>query len=302
MLKGIHFLLTYTCNYECDHCFLYCGPKSSGTFQIEQIKRILDEATKIESMEWIYFEGGEPFLYYPILIKGIRMAKERGFKTGIVTNNYCATSVEDAKIWLEPFINLQIDDFSISNDQFHFELMDDNFALNVQKAAKSLGIQVSEIAIDEPTIENHDDRVKQKGKPVIKGGAMLKGRAADLLTENLPKISWKEFTNCPYEDLRNPKRIHIDPFGNIHVCQGISIGNVFKLSLFEIMENYDPFSNKILNALIEGGPAKLADVSKLELEEVYVDECHLCYEARKQLIERFPDILTPKQVYGIFKN
>jgi len=26
MIKEVHFLLTYTCNFECDHCFLYCGP------------------------------------------------------------------------------------------------------------------------------------------------------------------------------------------------------------------------------------------------------------------------------------
>ena len=30
MLTGIHFILTYTCNFECDHCFLYCSPKSKG--------------------------------------------------------------------------------------------------------------------------------------------------------------------------------------------------------------------------------------------------------------------------------
>ena len=30
MLTGVHFLLTYACNYECDHCFLYCGPLSRG--------------------------------------------------------------------------------------------------------------------------------------------------------------------------------------------------------------------------------------------------------------------------------
>ena len=69
MLNGIHFILTYACNYTCDHCFLYCGPNSQGTFTLTQIKQILDEAVKIGSIEWIYFEGGEPFLYYPIMIE-----------------------------------------------------------------------------------------------------------------------------------------------------------------------------------------------------------------------------------------
>ena len=67
MLNGIHFLLTYTCLFECDHCFLYSGPGAKGTFTLDQINRVLDEAEKIGSVESIFFEGGEPFLYYPLL-------------------------------------------------------------------------------------------------------------------------------------------------------------------------------------------------------------------------------------------
>jgi molybdenum cofactor biosynthesis enzyme MoaA len=60
MLNGIHFLLTYRCNFECDHCFLYCSPQSRATFAIAQVNRVLDEARKISTVEWRYFGGG-PF-------------------------------------------------------------------------------------------------------------------------------------------------------------------------------------------------------------------------------------------------
>ena len=62
MLTGVHFLLTYTCNFECDHCFLYCNPYSGGTFTIKQISQIINESTKIGTVEWIYYEGGEPMV------------------------------------------------------------------------------------------------------------------------------------------------------------------------------------------------------------------------------------------------
>lgn len=93
MLEQIHFLLTYTCNYECDHCFLYCSPNTEGTFTLDQIQKVLNDAKKIKTVEWIYFEGGEPFLYYPLMFKGLQIAKALGFKTGVVTNNYWATTV-----------------------------------------------------------------------------------------------------------------------------------------------------------------------------------------------------------------
>ena len=46
MLTGIHFLLSYKCNLECDHCFVYSGPRAEGTFSLSQIRKVLEEAVK----------------------------------------------------------------------------------------------------------------------------------------------------------------------------------------------------------------------------------------------------------------
>ena len=34
-------------------------------------------------------------------------------------------------------------------------------------------------------------------------------------------------------------------------------------------------------------------------EDEYVDECHFCYTLRLALIDRFPQFLAPRQVYGL---
>ena len=36
------------------------------------------------------------------------------------------------------------------------------------------------------------------------------------------------------------KRVHVDPFGNVHLCQGLLMRNVFKTPLVELVKNYDP--------------------------------------------------------------
>jgi len=69
MLTSIHILLTYKCNLECDHCFLFSGPRSEGTFTLPQIRHVVNEATAIGTVDWIYFEGGEPFLFYPSMLR-----------------------------------------------------------------------------------------------------------------------------------------------------------------------------------------------------------------------------------------
>ena len=36
-LSGLHLLLTYKCNYECDHCFVWGGPSQKGTMAVDII-------------------------------------------------------------------------------------------------------------------------------------------------------------------------------------------------------------------------------------------------------------------------
>jgi MoaA/NifB/PqqE/SkfB family radical SAM enzyme len=299
LLKGIHFLLTYACNYTCDHCFLYCSPNSKGTFTLAQIKKVLDEAKNIGTVEWIFFEGGEPFLYYPIMVEGLRLSKKMGFKTGLVTNSYWATSVEDAEFWLKPISEIGISDFSISNDLFHYEDEELNLSKRAEKAANNLKLPLCSIGIDEPTIEMGIEKDHEKSEPVIKGGAMFRGRAVETLIEGLPRRSWEEMKKCPYEDLEELGRIHMDPFGNAQICQGLSIGNFWEIPLSELIKNYDVNNHPICGPLIRGGPAQLVREYEVEHEDEYVDECHLCYLTRLHLLDKFPQFLGPKQVYGL---
>jgi MoaA/NifB/PqqE/SkfB family radical SAM enzyme len=299
MLTGVHFLLTYVCNYTCDHCFLYCGPNSRGTFTLTQIKHELEEAVKIGTVEWIFIEGGEPFLYYPIMIESLKLAKKLGFKIGLVSNSYWATSIEDAEIWLKPISEIGISDFSISNDSFHYEDESLNLSKRAEQAVKKLSFPSFSISIDEPTVEVGIDKDHEKGKPVIKGGAMFRGRAVETLTEGLPKRFWEDLNSCPYEDLEGLGRVHLDPFGNTQICQGLSIGNFLKVPLSELIENYNAKNHPICGPLIKGGPAQLVRDYDVEHEEEYVDECHLCYLTRLKLLDTFPQFLGPKQVYGL---
>jgi hypothetical protein len=104
---------------------------------------------------------------------------------------------------------------------------------------------------------------------------------------------------CPYEDLEGLGRVHVDSYGNTQICQGLSIGNFWKTSLSEIIKKYDPLSHPIIGPLIQGGPAELVKKYGIKHESTYVDECHLCFLARKAIINKFPQYLGPNQVYGL---
>lgn len=297
-LSGLHLLLTYQCTIECDHCFVWGSPEQSGTMTLQSLRHILQQGEELRTIEWIYFEGGEPFLYYPLLLRGVQEAARRGFQVGLVSNGYWATNTEDALEWLRPFAGL-IQDLLVSSDLYHgSETLDQN-ANSAREAAEQLNIPVDLITIAQPEATNAAPAIGQL--PAGESTVMYRGRAAEKLVAGAAKLAWQQFAECPYEDLRDPERVHVDPVGNVHICQGISLGNMLDTPLHEICGRYDPDRHPITGPLLEGGPVELVRRYGVHHAESYADACHLCYEARCALRSRFPETLTPDQMYGRFE-
>lgn len=289
IISGLHLLLTYQCNFECDHCFVWGGPRQSGTMTLAGVREILRQAETLGTIQSIYFEGGEPFLYYPILRHAVEEAVKLGFETGIVTNAYWATEVEDALAWLRPLAGL-IQDLSVSSDLYHWDELLSRHVCNAQAAAEQLDISTGSISVAQPDEED------------ALASLMVRGRAVEKLAPHVSHSPWTTFTECPYEDLRDPGRVHVDPLGHVHLCQGLTLGNLFRTPLAEICATYNPDAHPIVTPLLRGGPAELARHYHLAPEETYADACHLCYQTRQALRPRFPDILTPDQMYGVVED
>ena len=294
-LSGLHILLTYQCTWECDHCFVWGSPWQKGTLTLEQIENILHQA-KDAGVTSIYFEGGEPFLYYAILKQAVHKASDMGFSVGIVSNAYWANSVHDATEWLRPFVGW-VSDLSVSSDLFHCESCLGERPQNAIVAAKWLGIPTDILSVAEPGVEAKESH----GQLEDESGIMYRGRAAEKLVSRAPSHSWERFDSCPHEDLVEPGRVHLDPLGNIHICQGISIGNMFEKPLKQICEEYDFDPPPICGLIHSGGPAALVNEYNFPHASSYADACHLCYEARTTLRPRFPELLAPDQMYGVME-
>jgi hypothetical protein len=295
-LTGLHLLLTYQCNYECDHCFVWGAPSQEGVVTLAQVREIMRQAQALGTVTSIYLEGGEPFLYYPLMVRAAQEAAELGFQVGVVTNNYWATTVEDAVEWLRPLAGL-VQDLSVSTDLFHADEMVSQQSRNALAAAELLGIPVDTLVCGVP--EGAPGYPTQAaGEPVESGSIMFKGRAAVKLVEGVARRPWREFTECPYERLDDPGRVHVDHLGHLHVCQGLTMGSMFERPLAELVAAYDPHAHPVVGPLLAGGPAALVERYDLPHEAAYVDTCHLCYTAREMLRERFPEVLGPGQMYG----
>jgi hypothetical protein len=294
-IDGLHVLLTYQCTLECDHCFVWGSPRQTVTMGLPELERVLDQAVELDSVEWVFFEGGEPLLFYASLLEAVRLAKKRGFRIGLVTNAYWATSGADALAVLRP-LREDVERLEISADLYHGSEVLTAHVRTARAAAEELGFDVRLITIAPP--EASEARRVAGLLPAGETAVMFRGRAARELAGRVAPRPWTELDACPGEDLRDPGRVHVDPLGFVHICQGITLGNLLRRPLADVLARYDPDAHPITGPLLAGGPAELARRYGVPPRDGYADACHLCDETRRALRHRFPEELGPDPIYG----
>lgn len=262
---------------------------------LPRVEDIIRQVHEIPSVKRVYFEGGEPFLFYPVLCRGIELARTLSLEAGVVTNAYFATDDRAADLWLRPLAELGVSDLSLSTDVYHGSGEEKEMVRRAKRAAESLGMSVGVIEIED--VQRHSCSTP---KDESKGQLCFRGRAAAVLAGKAKKRSWRTFDVCP-EKPPEIKRVHVDPYGNVLFCQGISVGNAWKKPLKRIMSDLDPQKHPIIGPLIRGGPAGLAREFNVRPKRAYADACHMCYQVRCALRNKraVKGVLVPDQLYGV---
>ena len=267
-----------------------------------QVDQILREAQKINSVEWIFLNGGEPFMRFPQMLNCIKKIVQLGFNTGIVTNGFFARTEDCALRFLRPLQQLGVSEVRISNDSYHYKSTGTTPAQNALKVSRDLGLPVSQIRVSSEFSEDHTPVEPIETLPSINRPLRYQGRASESLTQGLTLSSWRTFSHCPLNEIDEPNSIYIDPYGNVQICPGINIGNTGETPLAELITAYSAADHPFYGSIAQGGPALLSEAYGFVHGVGYVDACHMCYTIRQQLRERFPDYLAPRQVYGLEKS
>ncbi|WP_041570798.1 radical SAM protein [Candidatus Desulforudis audaxviator] len=87
---SLAFLLTYNCNFLCDHCSVSVGPDRREVLAADDMWQVIEQAYILPSIRVAVFTGGEPTLHPDLLQEGIKLAREKGLITRLVTNAWWA--------------------------------------------------------------------------------------------------------------------------------------------------------------------------------------------------------------------
>lgn len=278
-LTSVHFLISYGCSAECDHCFIWGTPRRDSGMTVEHVDQFLGEIVPLGTVTSVCAEGGESFTRYPVLLHLMRRGTELGLGVSALTNAYWVTSREEAERRIAELMAAGISSLGISTDQWHRR------HIPVERAEILLDV-CAKAGLAASRMETAPD------------GVMFRGRAAELLAPGRPKKPAEELTRCPHEQLAAPSRVHLDCYGKLHLCQGLAVGEG---NPGRAVRDYDPGNHPVIRLLLNGGPYALARHAAehgFEIEPGYADACHLCYRARQFLRALYPDVLGPDEMYG----
>lgn len=281
--KGLCLIITDKCNASCDICCFCCSPKNSNVMTEELMIKAIDEAADIGSFQQIGFSGGEPFLYFDLLKKGITYAKEKGFATSVATNGFWGSW--DDKTLNERFSSLPLDQISLSYDAYHAQYISGETFSRALSVCKSINISYS-VGIGETKEKKANDffRDLDDQKYLMNYYIypfMRAGRALELPED----IFYMYDDSCPLV-CREDGLVSVRYDGAVFPCcvqsvfnTSLCIGNINSSTLGEILSDSktkEIFRTLKTPELFTKLGEKAAELYDFMIPEKCVDKCEIC--------------------------
>lgn len=320
-------ILSYKCTGECKHCMYACSSQWKADWMSEEnMKKILTcLAGKIKASPQgsesininygLHFTGGEPFLNFDLLLRGVQIAENLKIpSTFVETNCFWCIHDETTNGKLMKLKDAGLKGILISVNPFITETVPFE---RTQKAIQAGREVFGRNAIVYQEFFYHDFmRLGIKGtcsfEEYLQGTRnslnyielLPMGRAVYKLENLFRKYSARKFfgESCANE-LTRPWHVHIDNYFNYMTgyCGGISLGDARSLDV--IFQGIDLREYPIIETLV-------SDLKKLydfgikefgyqERREGYISKCHLCMDIRRhiaQQTDRFKE-LNPREFY-----
>ncbi len=307
--RDIGLILSYRCHSACKHCLYNCGPGwEKEPISLATLREALEAVTLWPRTPQVHFTGGEPFLHYPLLLEGVRLARELGIPRYLETSASWCIDYDEAVDRFEELLDAGLQAILISCSPFHAESIPPARTLRALRAALEVFGEdrvtlylpeylelIQLFDVDRPTpISQYVERLGQEAahRVLWQGyGIISGGRTGYELGHLVPRYLAHSFAeeDCRL-DLLFAHHSHFDLYGNFisGFCGGLTVGDWHSLPqlLADFSEGRYP---PLIEILVESGPYGLCQLADerygyRHLPEGYAGKCHLCVDVRRHLL------------------
>lgn len=319
-LAGV--MLSYRCTIACRHCLFACKPGNpDAVMSVADAVTCIEEFSKLDRI--VHLSGGEPFMFYDVLLSATKASSKRGFPPHMVqTNCSWCNSDEIVAERFKALRDLGMLGMYFSSDPYHQEFVP---AENVRRAIRiattifgpdnivGSGSAVPENADELENMTRDEEKLRER---VRSAPPRMVGRAFFALSRYLDERPVSQLVqdriwgphwgpdNCAVDfDPATMMEVHGDPYGNLQTNCGIILGNIRDNDIAEVMTKDYIARHPIAGILAtEGadGPFKLLEIAEekgYRRREKYAQKCSLCFEVRSFLRPYYPQFFGPQEIY-----
>lgn len=323
--------MTYLCNLVCRHCSVCCGPKAEvmtdflsqigyepeedepavPTLEEDRILNFIEQASDYASLRALAFTGGEPTLFYATLLKAVRLGKNKGLWTGMVTNASWAKSKERAEKRCGELRAAGLDQICFSCGDFHGEFVPVETLRNCYAAALEAGLEITfNLILQANSVATEAYLRRHLEIPDDGAGGRVTFRPTNVVPSGrgaqLPESAFiyeeKDAPNSQYGPCSSVgAQPHITPDGLLKACCGVPAREIGELTLGDLKrqsfrEAYEPVNeNLIIQWLHYRGPHHILKKLAPDRDHRFTNVCEGC-----QLI--FNDEETCRQLHRLIEE
>jgi sulfatase maturation enzyme AslB (radical SAM superfamily) len=270
---------------------------------MDKLNDAIDKITEMYSISSAMTYGGEPLLFPQITNSLHSRFKKNGIpKREIITNGFIGKNTDLTEKTVCDLVESGITQILLSVDAFHQEHIPlenvEIFISNVLKCGFTHIIIHPAWLVDEKENNEYNKKTRKiinelsekYGISISHGNIISPAGYSRKTLETFYKKTKLDLNRIcgeiPYTNsLTDIKNLRFLPNGDINICRGICIGNIYENDIITIISQYDPYSSLITSALMSGGVANL--IKQVNMYEQKVDPndyygiCDLCAECVK---------------------
>ncbi|MBU0481652.1 MAG: radical SAM protein [Proteobacteria bacterium] len=139
-MRKLAFGYSTRCNIRCEHCVAADGGSATRTMDLGRAKKLIVELARAD-VGGISFSAGEPFLYLNEISELVKLCREHGIYSRIVTNSFWAKTEESADALVSQLKENGVCQLRLSFSRWHQKHVRRENVLRAAESCRKFGLE-----------------------------------------------------------------------------------------------------------------------------------------------------------------
>lgn len=138
-MRKLAFGYSTRCNIRCEHCVATEDLPAGQKMDHDKAKEIIVEMAQA-GVGGISFSAGEPFLYFNKIVELVKLCRQIGIYTRIVTNSFWAKTAASSDHHVSELKKNGLCQLRLSYSRWHQKNVNRNYVLNAARSCQKIGL------------------------------------------------------------------------------------------------------------------------------------------------------------------